>query len=356
MKRTLIFFMAAMAIFSTVNCAKTVTDGPNEANKRFINAWMEVNHPGIDTTGLGVYILEEEEGSGIPVKEGGYVFVHYILTDLDGNIADFTDKETAKQLCEYDTTSYYGPRIWLAGKGDLMIGVVEAMKGMKVGGRKKVVIPSWLNTTDVYDTAEDYLKRESGNGNIIYDIRVTDFTEDITEWQIEQIGKYMAANPDTFKDITLADSLKVTVKDDEKIVDGEYTFKGMYYQQITPPSDTTVFPTDTTIYINYTGRFLDGRAFDTTNERIAKDNGLYTSSRSYEPSTVKWGKNYMDITLGGSSTIDGFALALWQMRSMEKGIAIFTSEWGYGTTGSSSSIPGYCPLIFEIEIVAKPEK
>ena len=58
----------------------------------------------------------------------------------------------------------------------------------------------------------------------------------------------------------------------------------------------------------------------------------------------------------GGSIITGFALALRQMGAFEKGIAVFTSPYGYSNSGSGSSIPGYAPLIFEIELVAKPEK
>jgi FKBP-type peptidyl-prolyl cis-trans isomerase len=40
---------------------------------------------------------------------------------------------------------------------------------------------------------------------------------------------------------------------------------------------------------------------------------------------------------------------------MEKGMGVFYSPLGYSFNGSGSSIPGYAPLIFEIEIVAKPK-
>ncbi len=44
------------------------------------------------------------------------------------------------------------------------------------------------------------------------------------------------------------------------------------------------------------------------------------------------------------------------MRAMEKGIGIFWSDLGYGKSGSGNSIPAYSPLVFEIEIVEKPEE
>ena len=97
--------------------------------------------------------------------------------------------------------------------------------------------------------------------------------------------------------------------------------------------------------------------FDTNIERVAKDNGLYSSSRTYQPTQINWEEEHTDITMGSdeSSVIEGFALTLKQMKAMEKGVGIFYSNLGYQYSGSGSSIPGYAPLIFEIEIVEKPE-
>ena len=73
---------------------------------------------------------------------------------------------------------------------------------------------------------------------------------------------------------------------------------------------------------------------------------------------IHWGEEYSNITMGSdkSTIIEGFALTLWQMRAMEKGVGVFYSNLGYNYSGSGSSIPGYAPLIFEIELVEKPEK
>ena len=73
---------------------------------------------------------------------------------------------------------------------------------------------------------------------------------------------------------------------------------------------------------------------------------------------INWGEKYEDITMSSSksSIIGGCGLTLWQMRAMEKGVGVFYSNYGYGNSGSGSSIPGYAPLIFEIELVAKPKK
>jgi len=342
MKKIIVSFLSIAAAIAFTGCAKVAPSGANDANKRYFEAWMEINHPDARPTGLGIYILEDEPGTGIPVEEGGYVLMDYTTTDLEGNILTYTEEDKAKQLGKYKEGNYYGPKFQTTMEGTLPAGLADALSGMKAGGRRKVIVPSWLISYETYDTEEEYLEESNSASNTIYELKVRDFTEDIEKWQIGKIGEYFKANSDKFGDMTVADSLK--------------DHGGFYYKRLAPVKDTTSFPKDTTIYINYTGRLLDGTVFDTTDERLAKDSGIWSSSRTYEPVKINWGEKYTDITMGSSSSIiSGFALTLWQMRKFEHGIGVFTSEYGYGYSGSGESIPGFAPLSFEIEIVKKPE-
>ena len=347
MKRILSAIIYTAAAIAIAGCAKTVTPSANETKQRFLEAWMQVNHPGVKPSGLGIYVLENEPGDGVVVEKDGFALVDYIITDLDGNISSFTEKSTAKQLGQYDTAYYYGPKIWTTTETTIQTGVADAILGMKAGERKKVVIPGWLLTYKVYDSIEDYLNppkdKETSTTSTtyetaIYDITIRDFADNSNDWEIGQISDYLASN----------ESLGLSAKDSLQL--------GFYYKKLAEPTDTTSFSKDTTIYINYTGKLLNGLIFDTTDERTAKNNGIYSSAKKYEPVAIKWAEKYSDITMSGSTVVPGFALTLWQMRAFEKGVGIFYSPLGYSYSGSGKSIPGYAPLIFEIEIVEKPEE
>lgn len=340
MKNTFSSILCVIAAIVMTGCAKTVSSGPNEANKRYFDAWLSLNYPNAEKAGRGIYIIEETEGTGDEVTEDGYVVLDYVATDLEGTISAYTDSETARQLGEYAVTTYYGPTAWTTFEGTIQAGLMDALEGMKAGGSKKVIIPSWLMSYKAYDTEEQYLDASSSYSDAIYDITVKAFTDSINVYEIEQIKKYISDNPETFNGRMTNDTT------------------GFYYQPVSEDIDTEdTFPSDTTIYINYTGKLLNGLVFDTTIEKVAKDNGLYSSSKTYEPVQINWGESYSDITMGSdeSSIISGFALTLWQMHPMEKGIGVFYSPLGYGYSGSGSSIPAYAPLIFEIEIVEEPE-
>lgn len=342
MKKTIISLLLASAALAIAGCAKHEESGANDANKRYFDAWMQLNYPDAKPTDFGIYILEDEPGSGTEVTKDGFALLDYIATDLYGNIAASTYKETAEQLGTYTQGNYYGAKFQPTSEGAIHAGLLEALVGMQVGGHRKVIIPTWLMSYSSYETEAEYLAEESSNSSAIYDFTVKDFTEDIYKWQRNKIGEYFKENSDIFGDMTAEDTLS--------------GYGGFYYKQIVPPKDTTSFPSDTAIYINYTGKLLDGTVFDTTNERLAKDNGIWSASRKYAPVQVTWAEKFEDITMSSSTLINGFSLTLWQMREFEKGIGVFTSNYGYGYSGSGDNIPGYAPLIFEIEIVKNPDK
>ena len=336
-----------------VGCAQAIEESTNEADKRYFDAWISLNAPNIKPEGLGVYVMNETEGNGVEVTADGYALVDYVASDLEGNISSYTGSETAKQLGTYAETSYYGPKFWLTTDGTLQAGILDAVKGMKVGGSKKIIIPNWLMSYATYKTGAEYLAHTSNSANAIYEFTVKDFTKDVNQWQADSIVRFFS-NPDV--KVAGKPAKEIFVKDGATMTMADTLQAGFFYKQLSAPIDTTTFKQDTTVYINYVGKLLNGLVFDTNIKRVAQDNGLYSPSKTYGPSKVTWGENFSDITMGsGSSVIGGFALTLWQMRAMEKGVGVFWSPLGYSYSGSGSSIPGYAPLIFEIELVAEPE-
>lgn len=342
-KHTIIRFSLTVATLAAMaSCSKEITESKNSDNKLYLDAWLSMHYPNVKPTGLGVYITDDQPGTGEEISDKDYYFfLRYIATDLDGTIGSTSEEKVAQQLGTYSKSNYYGPAVVLNNTLATQVGILEMIKGMRVGGTRTAVIPGWLNVTldgdEGYETGDDYLENETGT-NVIYTITLTDKTEDIHKWEVDSLERYTA----------------------RVMGDVDSTFYGYYYQQIKEPTDTTTLPRDTSFYINYTGRLLNGQVFDTTVEDTAKFYGIYSASKTYAPQKVTLKENHSEITLGGSTTsdgsttIEGFAYCLSKMKAYEKGVCAFYSYLGYGYNGSGNAIPAYTPLSFEIEIVDQP--
>ena len=160
MKKVILTISYIIAAIAVIGCAKTETIGPNDAYQRYLEAWMHVNYPDATPSGLGIYIIEDQQGSGVKVGEEGYILLDYKVTDLEGNISSYTDALTAQQLGKYNQTTYYGPKFLTTTKTTLPAGLRSAVVGQQVGTSRKVIIPSWLMSYKSYDTEEDKTRRQ----------------------------------------------------------------------------------------------------------------------------------------------------------------------------------------------------
>ena len=104
---------AAVAILALASsCAKETTTYENDDVKLYLDAWMSVNHPGVQPTGLGVYIIDDQPGSGEAVTDDDYYyFIRYTATDLNGNISGTSEEKVAQQTGSYTKGNYYGPTV-----------------------------------------------------------------------------------------------------------------------------------------------------------------------------------------------------------------------------------------------------
>lgn len=331
MNTTKILTIAAAALI-LAGCAKSTSTDTNQDLRDYFEAWMAANYPDVIPDEHDIYLISETEGQGEPLIDQSYMYVRYNAADIEGNISYTTDEKVAKQLGTYAKGNYYGP-IVVATDG-LMTGLGYMVVGMNIGGSRKGIIPFWMNTYSVYDTQKEYFKKASSTTSVMYDLTLVDAIDDINKWEIDSLETHLTkvykAKPDSLS-------------------------YGYYYYQKTPPESEDEFPRDTTIYINYTGRLLNGQVFDTTIKDTAIVHGIYSTSKTYSPVSVTWGTEESKLEMNQSSLISGFAKALWNMHAFEKGRAYFISSLGYSYSGSGDQIPAYSPLDFEIELVEKPE-
>ena len=105
------------------------------------------------------------------------------------------------------------------------------------------------------------------------------------------------------------------------------------------PDAVSEFYSTDTVTVDYTGKFLTDKAFDTSIESVAKANGIYDHNRKYEPSEFILGR-----------VITGFQFGISQLEIGEKATVFIPSQFAYGRNGQGNIGPN-TPLIFEIELV-----
>jgi len=75
------------------------------------------------------------------------------------------------------------------------------------------------------------------------------------------------------------------------------------------------------VRVSYTGRFENGQIFDSTDEDVARKEGIFEKDRKYGP---------LSVTLGESPLIEGFNEALIGMDAGEKKEVVILPEKAYG--------------------------
>ncbi|MBQ9411358.1 MAG: FKBP-type peptidyl-prolyl cis-trans isomerase [Bacteroidales bacterium] len=323
-------------------CAQETTSSTGEQAREYLELVMSTEYPSIQPDQWGMYLLKETPGTGAEwSKDATYSMLRSTIRSLDGTILSSTEADIAKQLDEttYKSYNYYGPRYQNTSEGTGYAGLEYLLTGMKVGGSRMAVIPSWLLTTSRFGTEKEYLDACTSSTHLIYDITLDGQCEDVLEQEIKDLRTYVTEH--------FGESEKSYIyKDGQK--------EGTFYFV----SDSTSFKADdkraedATLYLTYTGRRLDGQAFDTNDQAVALKEGLFQEGRTYSKSTIKFSATYSSITMGSSSSlIDGFKQGLYKMHwAGQKATVLFVSDLGYSSSGSGDLIPPYAPLIFELEL------
>ena len=90
---------------------------------------------------FNVVLTNHTRGDTMAIKKGDYVEVDYTGRLEDGTIFDSSIKEIAKKSKYYDKNRNYKPLGFTVGKGKLIPGFENGVKGMELGEKKKVEIP-----------------------------------------------------------------------------------------------------------------------------------------------------------------------------------------------------------------------
>jgi FKBP-type peptidyl-prolyl cis-trans isomerase len=245
--------------------------------------------------------------------------------ESQAQIVSYFSKLSQNPIAMEDGAYYYVAKPNVAGE--------LASKGDTV---KMRYVLSNLLTGEVLDSTKSPLIYQYGYYNPVYAKLLAHIKEG------EQAVMAIPGTSQSFAGLPAYTPLKVLIKDyvvrsqndqieefiaKKKLAVTSQEANGLRYIRINP--GTGDIPTSgQVVKLKYTGRFLNGFAFD--------GNMARTDSFS--------------VTIGGTSTVIGFQMGIEKMRLGERAILVFPSPIGYGEKGSGSTIPGFTPLAFEIYV------
>lgn len=120
------------------------------------------------------------------------------------------------------------------------------------------------------------------------------------------------------------------------------TASGLQYAITKPGSGPSPVAGDTAV-VNYTGRLLDGKLFDTSvKEEAMKDKKQFDPRRKYEP---------IRVPVGEGKVIKGWDEGLMLLNKGAKATLVIPSELGWGEQGAPPVIGPYTPVTFDIEVI-----
>jgi FKBP-type peptidyl-prolyl cis-trans isomerase FkpA len=119
------------------------------------------------------------------------------------------------------------------------------------------------------------------------------------------------------------------------------TVSGLKYK-ITKPSVKRKPLAGDTVLVNYTGKTLDGKVFDSSIEADAKKGGLDQPGRHYEP---------IKFAVGAGMVIPGWDEGLLLLNEGSKAQFLIPSKLAYGEKGAGDDIKPFSTLLFDVELV-----
>jgi FKBP-type peptidyl-prolyl cis-trans isomerase len=293
-------FLALLAVF-VFACGDKDDNLGKEKEMRLLRQYLEARNIQQEPESSGIYYVLLEEGIGSLPGRNDWVIINYTARLIDDRIFDTTDEEVARRNKIFSSSVIYGEkRLHLEQLG--LKGVLEGILLMREEGKARLIIPSHMAYGSM---ATGMIPPYS---TLIYDIELVRVIKDAQAYEQQLINDYIEL---------YNDSTHLSVRH----------IDGIYFIELDPGTGEVNPSEGDVVRIHYRGSFTDGRVFDSN-----------------------IGRNTLNITIGSKGVIPGFEKGIKLMKEKGKSRILVHSSDGYGTDGSGTTIPGYTPLVFDLEL------
>ena len=256
------------------------------------------------------------------IQTGDYVFLNLVAkTDGDSVLFSTYDSGQPVHLVEQkpQSKSDIFSGLQLFAEGDSATLKIPADSVFKKGAQRPA---GFKGNFLVYNIKIEKVIAKGKLDDKMFNDRITDYIKKMMEG-------LKNAEPAKIKGYIAHEKLNVTQTPDS-----------LYYQITQPGSGATPAAGDTVV-INYVGRFLNNKVFDTSIKDSAKKDGKYDAMRPYKP---------IHIVAGAHMVIPGWDEALLLLNKGAKATVVLPSKLAYGANGMQIIGP-YTPIAFSLEVV-----
>lgn len=248
-----------------------------------------------------------------PVTMGDFVFGEVVIKFNDDQMADNTGNPTL--LFQVTESMYKGDVnecLMMMHEGDHAVITVECDSMAKYFG-PNMLPPKYVQGQDMTMTFDITISKVKNMQEMMQE------EEEKRMGETARIEKYVQAKGITAKP----------------------TPEGLYVIVNKKGNGTKVGPGKTAM-VNYTGRLLNGKMFDSSIEADAKEGGIFNPNRPYGP---------IEYNVDKGGLIEGWIMALDGQPAGTQMTLIIPSSLAYKDHGSGADIGPYEPLTFDLEIV-----
>ena len=265
-----------------------------------------------------------KEGTGETVKAGEYLMVNMLFKDGKDSVWSDTKGNEVPMLMKIREVSPDEE------------GLEEIFRTLKAGDSIVCAMPAKILFEKTWGQPLPAEIDSSSNFTFYLGVKEILNEEQMMSLEQELMQKFSARQ-------TAKDSEIINNHLTEANIQAESTESGLRYQ-ITKEGKGVLPTSGQTVSIDYAGYMLDGTLFDTSNEAVAKANGVYNAARPYEPYTLTAG-------IGNGGVIRGWEEAILLMKKGTKMRVWIPSALAYGPQQRSEIIKENSVLVFDMELV-----
>ncbi|WP_448528628.1 FKBP-type peptidyl-prolyl cis-trans isomerase [Raineya sp.] len=274
-----------------------------------------------------IFQILERNPKGEKLKEGEYAMIH-LISKLDTFEVDNSYKRAL-----LDSSLRNGFSIPVKGEKGLP---TEVLPFLQIGDsvKIKVSLDTLVKKYPFFDQFAQEMQRQ-GKKNVYFEYWVK-ITGKKTKEQVQkdaQLAEQRQQENLKKKEAEEESKLEAYIKENK--LEMQKTASGLYYKITKTAPENPQAKAYDTVYVHYTGKFLDGKVFDSSLNR----------------------KEPLQFVLGMGSVIKGWDEGIALLRKGEKAQLLIPSKLAYGAMGGGETIPPFSTLLFEVELIdIKPNK